>query len=82
MRSAYEGNRADASIKWFVVHQRLTRGRPALDWKTFEPICSMTTAPVTGPVTTDPRAVTCNACRKVLKLPHVAEFDDDEEQYP
>lgn len=27
MRSAYEANRADARIKWFVVHQQLSRPR-------------------------------------------------------
>ena len=27
MRSAYEANRADARLKWFIVHQDLSRGR-------------------------------------------------------
>ena len=59
------------------------RGRPAANWKSFEALCSTTAAPVTGTLTTDPRKCTCNACRRVLHLPHVREFEDNsDERHP
>ena len=47
------------------------------------PLCSTRALPRRGDVTTEAHRVTCNDCRAVLKLPRLAEFEDDSERrYP
>ena len=43
----------------------------APDTPFWAPLCSTRVDPKRGEVTTDPRRVTCNECRTVLKLPKI-----------
>lgn len=47
------------------------------------PICSTKERPKRGAVTTGAHEVTCNDCRQILRLPRLAEFEDEsEKRYP
>lgn len=59
------------------------RGYPDFATGNHDPLCSTKEKPCKGPVTTEPRLVTCNECRRVLRMnPRLDVEDESERRFP